>query len=52
MIHSQRVAMYVWEAEACFRQGIDTAVKIDAKSFELRAVMSLARFLPREGERL
>ena len=52
MIHSPRVAMYVWEAEANFRQGIDIAVKTNAKSFEPRAVMSLAHFLRREGERL
>ena len=31
------------EAEACFRQAIETARELSAKSFELRASMSLAR---------
>ena len=51
MIHSPRVAMYVWEAEANFRQGIDIAVKTDAKSFEPRAVMKAWRVSSREKAR-
>jgi predicted ATPase len=39
------------EAEACFRQAIDTARELSAKSFELRAGMSLARLLRDTGRR-
>jgi len=39
------------EAEACFRKAIDTARRQQAKSFELRAVMSLARLWQQQGRR-
>ena len=39
------------EAEACFRQAIGTARELSAKSFELRAGMSLARLLRDTGRR-
>jgi adenylate cyclase len=38
------------EAEACFRQAIDTARELSAKSFELRAATSLACLLQRQGK--
>ena len=38
------------EAEACFREAIGQ--RQGAKSFELRATMSLARLLQKKGERL
>ncbi len=38
------------EAEACFHQAIATARKQNAKSFELRAVLSLARLWQAEGK--
>lgn len=37
------------EAESCFEQAIETARKQDAKSFELRATISLAKFLLKEN---
>jgi DNA-binding SARP family transcriptional activator/tetratricopeptide (TPR) repeat protein len=37
------------EANNCFRTAIDTARRQGAKSWELRAVMSLARLLQRQG---
>jgi predicted ATPase len=39
------------EAEACFHKAIDIARKQEAKSLELRAVMSLARLWQRQGKR-
>jgi class 3 adenylate cyclase/predicted ATPase len=39
------------EAEACFRQAIETARELSARSFELRAGMSLARLLRDTGRR-
>ena len=38
-------------AEACFQQALDVARYQDAKSFELRAAMSLARLWQRQGKR-
>jgi predicted ATPase len=38
------------EAEACFHQAIDIARRQKAKSFELRAVMSLSRLCDRQGK--
>jgi class 3 adenylate cyclase/predicted ATPase len=40
----------VEEAEACFLKAIDVAHKQQAKSLELRAVMSLARLWQRQGK--
>ena len=39
------------EVEACFRQAIDLARRQQAKSLELRAVMSLGRLWQRQGKR-
>ncbi len=39
------------EAESCFRRAIEIARQQQAKSFELRAAMSLARLLQRQGQR-
>jgi len=39
------------EAEACFRQAIETARELSARSFELRAGVSLARLLRDAGRR-
>jgi tetratricopeptide (TPR) repeat protein len=39
------------QAEACFRQAIDVARHRSAKSFEMRATMSLARLIARQGRR-
>ena len=39
------------DAEACFHQAIDAARKLQAKSLELRAVLSLARLWNEEGKR-
>jgi predicted ATPase len=41
----------VVEAEACFQQIIEVARQQKAKSWELRAVMSLSRLWQRKGER-
>jgi class 3 adenylate cyclase/tetratricopeptide (TPR) repeat protein len=38
------------EAEACIRQAVDVARRQTARSLELRATMSLARLLDRQGE--
>ena len=38
------------EAEACFLKAIEIAQKQQAKSLELRAVMSLARLWQRQGK--
>ena len=40
----------VTEAEACFHKAIDIAQKQQAKSWELRAAMSLARLWQQEGK--
>jgi predicted ATPase len=39
------------EAEACFRYAIEVARRQQAKSLELRAVMSLGRLLQKQGKR-
>src|SRR5262245_4363820 len=39
------------EAEACFQQALDIARRQQAKSLELRAVMSLSRLWQRQGKR-
>jgi predicted ATPase len=39
----------VEEAETCFRRAIEIASKQSAKSYELRATMSLARLLAKQG---
>src|SRR5262249_16554214 len=39
------------EAEACFRQAIDTARELSAKSFEVRAPTSLARLWQQQGKK-
>ena len=39
------------EAEACFRQALDVARRQQAKSWELRAAMSLARLWQGQGKR-
>jgi predicted ATPase len=39
------------EAQICFEQAIEEARKQSAKSFELRATMSLARLLASQGKR-
>src|SRR5262249_11291294 len=38
------------EAEACFRQGLAVARRQQAKSWELRAVMSLSRLYRQQGQ--
>jgi predicted ATPase len=38
------------EAEACFRQAIEVARRQEAKSWELRATLSLSRLLQKEGK--
>jgi predicted ATPase len=40
------------EAETCFRQALDIARRQQAKSWELRAAMSLARLWQRQGKRV
>ena len=39
------------EAEACLQQALAIARRQQAKSFELRAVMSLSRLWQRQGQR-
>src|SRR5262249_3856832 len=39
------------EGEACFRQALDIAPHQQAKSFELRAAMSLSRLWQQQGKR-
>jgi predicted ATPase len=39
------------EAEACFRQALDVARRQEAKSWELRAAMSLSRLWQQQGKR-
>ena len=39
------------QAECCFHQALDAARRQEAKSFELRAAMSLARLWQRQGKR-
>jgi predicted ATPase len=39
------------QAEACFHQALDIARRQQAKSWELRAAMSLARLWQRQGQR-
>ena len=38
------------EAESCFRQAVDVARQQQAKSFELRAAMSLSRLWQQQGK--
>jgi len=40
------------EAEQCFRQALTISTEYKAKSFELRAAMSLSRLWLRQGKRL
>ncbi len=40
-----------FEAETCFRRAIDIARQQGARSWELRAVMSLSRLLQRQGKK-
>src|SRR5262249_48923269 len=47
----QRQAEVDKEAEACFRQAIGIARRQQAKSWELRAVLSLSRLWQRQGKR-
>jgi class 3 adenylate cyclase/predicted ATPase len=46
-----RDAAHDTEAEACFRQALDIARHQQAKSWELRAAMSLSRLWQRQGKR-
>jgi predicted ATPase len=46
-----RVGASPWEVEIWFRRAIDVAIEQQARSLELRAAMSLARFLKKEGLR-
>ena len=39
------------EAETCFRQALDIARRQQAKSWELRAALSLSRLWQRQGKR-
>jgi predicted ATPase len=39
------------EAQGCFQRAIEVARKQSAKSLELRATMSLARLLAKQGDR-
>jgi predicted ATPase len=39
------------QAQSCFQRAIETARKQNAKSWELRATMSLARLLAKQGRR-
>jgi DNA-binding SARP family transcriptional activator len=39
------------EAQVCFQRGIEAARKLKAKSWELRATMSLCRLLRKQGKR-
>jgi predicted ATPase len=42
---------HVSEAEACFRQALEVARRLQAKSFELRAAIGLSRLWRRQGRR-
>jgi len=44
-------AEHLAEAETCFRQALDIARRQQAKSWELRAAISLARLWQRQGNR-
>ena len=46
-----RSAEHHTEAEACFRQALDIARRQQAKSWELRTAISLARLWQRQGKR-
>jgi predicted ATPase len=46
-----RSAEHDTEAETCFRQALDIARQQQAKSWELRAAMSLSRLWQRQGKR-
>src|SRR2546425_11680131 len=45
-----RSAEHDAEAETCFRQALDVACQQQAKSWELRAAMSLSRLWQRQGK--
>ena len=45
------VDSYVTQAQNCFERAIEVARSESAKSFELRATMSLARLLAKQGKR-
>jgi predicted ATPase/class 3 adenylate cyclase len=45
-----RAAEHDMEAETCFRQALDVARRQQAKSWELRAAMSLSRLWQRQGK--
>jgi predicted ATPase len=49
--HQAQSSQAQHDAEACFQQAIDIARHQQAKSFELRAAMSLARLWQRQGKR-
>lgn len=44
-------AEHASRAEACFRRAIDVATEQQAKSWKLRAIVSLARLYERRGRR-
>jgi len=47
----ERDASLLAEAESCFYQALDVARRQQAKSWELRAAMSLSRLWQRQGKR-
>jgi predicted ATPase len=47
----QQMASHAPQAEACFRQALAVARRQQAKSWELRAAMSLSRLWQRQGKR-
>jgi len=47
----QQTATQPTEAEACFRQALDIALRQQAKSLELRAAMSLSQLWQQQGKR-
>jgi predicted ATPase len=49
--HPARGSREQHDAEACFQQALDVSRQQQAKSFELRAAMSLARLWQRQGKR-
>jgi predicted ATPase len=48
---SKRDVSEISQADRCFRDAVETARKQGAKSFELRATMSLARLLSTQDRR-
>ena len=51
LLLAQSKGAAVTETEACFHQAIDVARQQNAKSWELRAVMSLSRLWQEQGRR-